>query len=89
MKKFGHIEIPLKRVHIELTNVCDFNCIFCPKSEMKRPYGYMETGLARRIITELKADGICEKITFHIMGEPTLHKDFFGILHHAERQKMK
>src|SRR5208282_3841624 len=89
MKKFGHIGIPLKRVHIELTNVCDFNCIFCPKSEMKRPYGYMDTGLARRIITELKARGICEKITFHVMGEPTLHKDFFAILDHAEAEGMK
>ncbi len=89
MKTFGHIEIPLKRVHIELTNICDFNCIFCPKSEMKRPYGYMETGLAKEIITELKARGICEKITFHVMGEPTLHKDFFAILDHAEAEGMK
>ncbi len=87
-KKFGHIEIPLKRVHIELTNVCDFNCVFCPKSEMKRSYGYMDTGLARRIITELKTHGICEKITFHVMGEPTLHKDFFAILDHAASEKM-
>ena len=88
MKTFGHIEIPLKRVHIELTNICDFNCIFCPKSAMKRPYGYMQTGLAKEIITELKARNICEKITFHVMGEPTLHKDFFEILDHAKRQKM-
>ncbi|MBF0506699.1 MAG: radical SAM protein [Nitrospirae bacterium] len=87
-KKFGHIEIPLKRVHIELTNVCDFNCVFCPKSEMKRSYGYMDTGLARRIITDLKANGICEKITFHVMGEPTLHRDFFAILDHAACEKM-
>lgn len=88
-KKFGHIEIPLQRVHIELTNVCDFNCVFCPKAEMKRPYGYMETGLAKRIITELAENGICEKITFHVMGEPTLHKDFFAIIEHAEREKIK
>lgn len=82
-RKFGHIEIPLKRVHIELTNICDFNCVFCPKSEMKRPYGYMDTGLAKRIITEIGSNGICDKITFHVMGEPTLHKDFFEILSHA------
>ncbi|HKN18879.1 MAG TPA: radical SAM protein, partial [Dissulfurispiraceae bacterium] len=88
MKTFGHIKIPLKRVHIELTNICDFNCVFCPKSAMKRPYGYMQTGLAKEIITELKARNICEKITFHVMGEPTLHKDFFEILDHAKRQKM-
>lgn len=88
-KKFGHIEIPLKRVHIELTNVCDFNCVFCPKSEMKRPYGYMETDLAKRIITEIKENGISEKITFHVMGEPTLHRDFFEILSHARNIGMK
>ena len=88
-KKFGHIEIPLKRVHIELTNVCDFNCVFCPKSEMKRSYGYMETALAKRIITEIKENNISEKITFHVMGEPTLHRDFFEILSHARDLGMK
>lgn len=88
-RKFGHIEVPLKRVHIELTNICDFNCVFCPKSEMTRPYGYIDTGLARRIITELKVHGICDKITFHVMGEPTLHKDFFSILDHAKSEQMK
>lgn len=87
--EFGHIGIPLKRVHIELTNVCDFNCVFCPKSEMKRPYGHMDTGLARSIISELGQNGICEKITFHVMGEPTLHKDFFDILEHAQNENVK
>lgn len=82
-QRFGHVEIPLQRVHIELTNVCDFNCVFCPKSEMKRKYGYMDTGLARHIISELYENNICEKITFHVMGEPTLHPDFFDILSYA------
>jgi len=88
-KKFGHIEIPLQRVHIELTNICDFNCVFCPKSEMKRPYGYMDTALAKRIITEIKENNICEKITFHVMGEPTLHPDFFEILSYAQDSGVK
>jgi sulfatase maturation enzyme AslB (radical SAM superfamily) len=66
--RFGHIEIPLERVHIELTNVCDFNCQFCPKSEMKRPYGFMETDVAKRAITEIASNRICEKITLHIKG---------------------
>lgn len=86
---FGCVEIPLQRVHIELTNVCDFNCVFCPKSEMKRKYGYMDTGLAKRIISELKENNICEKITFHVMGEPTLHPDFFDILSHAQNKCIK
>jgi len=87
-KYFGHVEIPLKRVHLELTNVCEFNCVFCPKSEMKRPFGFMDTALAKRIITEIGAGGICEKVTFHVMGEPTLHRDFFEILEHALRENV-
>jgi len=88
-QRFGHIEIPLQRVHIELTNVCDFNCLFCPKSEMKRRYGYMDSDLARRIISEIRENNICEKITFHVMGEPTLHPDFFGILSYAIEKGVK
>ncbi|MBI4686746.1 MAG: radical SAM protein [Nitrospirae bacterium] len=85
-QRYGHISIPLKRVHVELTNVCEFNCVFCPKSEMKRQYGYMKTDFAKNIITELTANNICEKITFHVMGEPTLHPDFFEILEHAKKE---
>lgn len=88
-KYFGHIEIPLKRVHIELTNICDFNCVFCPKSEMKRPFGYMNTDLAKRIIDEICENGIAKKITFHIMGEPTLHPDFFDILSYTQEKGVK
>jgi MoaA/NifB/PqqE/SkfB family radical SAM enzyme len=82
-RRFGHIEVPLKRVHLELTNKCDFNCLFCPKSKMSRPFGHMDTALAVRTISELQENGICDKITFHVMGEPTLHPDFFDILDHA------
>ncbi|MBN2139936.1 MAG: radical SAM protein [Desulfovibrionaceae bacterium] len=85
-KQFGHLTVPFKRIHIELTNVCDFNCAFCPKPLMTRPYGYMDTGLAKRLISEIKEHGLAEKITFHVMGEPTLHRDFFEILAHAQAE---
>jgi MoaA/NifB/PqqE/SkfB family radical SAM enzyme len=86
---FGHIGIPLKRVHIELTNICDFNCVFCPKSVMKRRYGHMDTDLAKRIICEIADGHIAEKITFHVMGEPTLHPDFFEILSCASEKGIR
>jgi len=87
-KRFGHITIPLKRIHIELTNRCDFNCLFCPKPLMRRPYGNMDPQLACRIITEIKRLGLAEKVTFHVMGEPTLHPDFFCILDHAAQENL-
>ena len=79
----GYVELPLQRVHLELTNLCDFDCLFCPKSEMTRSKGFMDTGLAKSLISEIGQRKICEKITFHVMGEPTLHPDFFEILDHA------
>ncbi len=85
---YGHVKIPLKRVHVELTNVCGFNCTFCPKQHMERPNGFMDTGLAKEIITELGKNKICEKVTFHVMGEPTLHPDFFEILEHAQNENV-
>jgi MoaA/NifB/PqqE/SkfB family radical SAM enzyme len=86
---FGHIATPLKRIHIELTNVCDFNCVFCPKDEMKRPYGYMDRDLAKSIIDTVREHGISDKITFHIMGEPTLHPHFFEILDYAQENHVR
>lgn len=83
---FGHVRIPFRRIHVELTNICDFNCLFCPKPLMTRPRGYMDTGLAREVISEVRRHGMAEKVTFHVMGEPTLHPDFFDILGHAEAE---
>lgn len=71
---------------MELTNICDFDCIFCPKSEMRRPYGYMDTALAKHVLTEIGSNGICKKVTFHVMGEPTFHRDFFEILDHSQNE---
>ena len=88
-RHLGHIEIPLQRVHVELTNACNFNCRFCPNSEMQRPVGFMETGLAKRVISEIGGAGVCEKITLHVMGEPTLHPDFIEIVEHALGQGVK
>jgi len=85
----GHLQIPVKRVHLELTNICEFNCQFCPKAKMARAFGSMETGFAKQIISELGEKGVCEKLTLHVMGEPTLHPDFFQILDHAQKENVK
>ena len=85
-RSLGHVKIPLQRVHLELTNICEFNCRFCPKAEMTRNSGYMATELAKKTISEIGEKGVCEKITFHVMGEPTLHPNFFEILDHAKKK---
>jgi MoaA/NifB/PqqE/SkfB family radical SAM enzyme len=48
----------------------------------------METDLAKRLISEIWERDVCEKITFHVMGEPTLHPNFFEILDHAQTERV-
>ena len=83
------VQFPLQRVHIELTNVCNFDCTFCPKQEMTRKYEYMEYENVCGIIDQIAEYNLAEKITFHVMGEPFMHPRFFDILDHATHLGVK
>ena len=52
---------------------------------MERPKRHMELELAKRLISEIEARHLCRKVTFHLLGEPSLHPDFFRILAFASR----
>jgi sulfatase maturation enzyme AslB (radical SAM superfamily) len=83
------VQLPLQRIHIELTNVCNFDCTFCPKQEMTRNYEYMDFERVCGIIDEIAEYKMAEKITFHVMGEPFMHPRFFEILEHAAQRGVK
>ena len=83
------VKFPLQRIHIELTNVCNFDCTFCPKQEMTRHYEYMDFERVCGIIDEIAEYKMAEKITFHVMGEPFMHPRFFEILEHAAERGVK
>ena len=88
--RFGElVNFPLQRIHIELTNVCNFDCTFCPKQEMTRHYEYMDFEKVCSIIDEIAEYNMAEKITFHVMGEPFMHPRFFEILDYAAQLGVK
>lgn len=62
MKKF-------KKTYIEITNVCNLNCEFCPKSQRKPEF--MEIELFEKILSQIK--NCSNHIYFHVKGEPFLH----------------
>lgn len=72
-----------KRIHLELTNRCNFSCVFCPDGIMTRKRGAMEEDLARSALDQIAQLDLAEKVTFHVMGEPLLHPRFFRILDYA------
>ncbi|GJL78067.1 MAG: radical SAM protein [Nitrospinaceae bacterium] len=83
------VQFPLQRIHVELTNVCNFDCTFCPKQEMTRKYEYMDYERVCSIIDQVAEYNLAEKITFHVMGEPFMHPRFFDILDYAAKLKVK
>lgn len=59
----------IKKVFIEITNVCNLRCTFCPGT--LRPQAYLtEQGFAR-VLDALS--GKAQSLYFHLMGEPLLH----------------
>lgn len=78
-----YINQKFKRIHLELTNRCNFSCKFCPDGVMSRPRGAIEEDLALSALKQIADLDLAEKVTFHVMGEPLLHPRFFPILDYA------
>jgi MoaA/NifB/PqqE/SkfB family radical SAM enzyme len=77
-----------QRIHLELTNRCNFSCAFCPDCIMTRPRGLMSETLACSALDQIADLALAEKVTFHVMGEPLLHPQLFSILDHAARCRL-
>ena len=87
-ERIGVIKLPVNRLHMELTNVCDFSCEFCPDSKMTRQRGFMHIEMARSIIDDVSKTGIAKLVVFHVMGEPTLHPNLVDIAEYANNKRV-
>ncbi len=61
-----------KKVYIEISNVCNLRCSFCP--ETGRDKKFMDLDLFEKVIRE--AAPLTEEVCFHVFGEPLLHPQF-------------
>ena len=67
-----------KQIYIEITNICNLNCSFCPKNS--RPKKFMTLEEFDTITDEIAP--LTDTICLHLMGEPLLHpniKEIFEI----------
>jgi MoaA/NifB/PqqE/SkfB family radical SAM enzyme len=85
----GYLPEKFKRIHVELTNRCNFRCSFCPDAVMTRSRGDMDPEVAKSALDQIAQLDIAQKVTFHVMGEPLLHPRFFHILDHADSKGLK
>lgn len=65
-----------KKVYIEISNVCNLQCTFCPP--VVRDTKFMDPELFDRVLQEVAP--LTEEVCFHLMGEPLLHPEFESYL---------
>lgn len=74
----------MKSIYIEITNVCNLQCSFCPSASpaLDIQRGFISRDLFRKILANAKE--IVDSVYFHVLGEPTLHPDFLNFLKDLE-----
>ncbi len=87
--EIGVIPLPIDRLHIELTNFCNFACEFCPDSKMKRPKGMMPIETVKAILNEAADTRAVKTVLFHVMGEPALYPSLVDVVRYAANKKIE
>jgi radical SAM protein with 4Fe4S-binding SPASM domain len=66
----------LKKAYIEITNICNLSCAFCPGTSRRPEFMSAE----RFEIVMGKLSGLTEHLYLHVMGEPLLHPELVHFL---------
>lgn len=70
-------ERTLKRVYVEITNICNLRCSFCPGARREKRYLPPEEF---RVLAE-RLRPYASYLYLHVMGEPLLHPQLGELLH--------
>ncbi|MVX63537.1 radical SAM protein [Clostridium chromiireducens] len=74
-----------KKVYIEITNVCNLSCNFCPKTSRKLKF--MDKKSFEHIVKSIKP--YTDHIYLHLMGEPFLNKELQNFLNVSNEHLLK
>ena len=75
----------LRKAYLEITNVCNLHCAFCPGT--RRAPRFMPPEDFRLLAAKLR--GHTEYLYFHLMGEPLPHPELGQLLDIAEELRFK
>lgn len=73
------------RAYVEITNICNRSCSFCPKT--KRKPARMTSQEFSHVVSELRP--VTDYVYFHVMGEPLTHPLLPDFIKHATAQGLK
>ena len=74
-----------KRVYIEISNICNLQCSFCPVVD--RDKKIMGVELFQHTLKQVAP--MTEQVCLHLMGEPLAHPEFEQIIKICEDEKVK
>ena len=72
----------ITRCYLEITNICNLDCLFCPKTDRAKHRLSMEE--FERLTDKLR--GQIKFLYFHLMGEPFLHPYLSDFIQIARRK---
>ncbi len=72
-----------RKVMIEVSNVCNHDCIFCANSFSSRKRGLIDDELIMSVISELGERKV-EELSFHGMGEPFTNPNLYKYIKYAK-----
>lgn len=75
----------MKKAYFEITNICNLDCSFCPKT--KREKRFVSISEFKLVLGKLR--GKIEFLYLHLMGEPTLHPHLEDMLRIASDMGFK
>lgn len=74
-----------KKVYIEITNICNLKCKFCPETNRKKEFMSLEN--FENVICKIHK--YTNLVALHVKGEPLLHNQLEGILRILEKYSLK
>ena len=74
-----------KKIYIEITNICNLNCKFCPETSRNKEYMSLEN--FEKIISKIHK--YTKLVALHVKGEPLLHNELENILKILEKYNLK